>query len=167
MVGVVQDVTERKLAEEVLRARFFCNTTDENGGAYQLYTLSGAPREAFAKFGHPRATPLFGPTFHGEGPTRISDVKLDPRNGHWPPHHGMPPGHLPVRSYLAMPVRSRTGTTISGLFLGHPDADVFAERAERLVVGFAGQAGVAVDHATLYRDVQRASAERERLLGTF
>ena len=35
---------------------FFYNTTDENGDAFLLYTLSGAPREAFEKFGQPRAT---------------------------------------------------------------------------------------------------------------
>ena len=40
----------------------------------------------------------------------------------WAPHHGMPPGHLPVRSYLAVPVVSRSGEVIGGLFFGHPEA---------------------------------------------
>ena len=87
---------------------FFYNVTDENGDAYMLYTLSGAPREAFERFGHPRATPLFGPTFAGERTIRCDDVRADPRYGQWAPHHGMPPGHLPVRSYLAVPVVSRS-----------------------------------------------------------
>ena len=48
--------------------------------------------------------------------------------------HPMPPGHLPVRSYLAVPVVSRTGEVLGGMFFGHPDEDVFTERSERLVI---------------------------------
>jgi hypothetical protein len=42
---------------------------DAQGGAFMLYTLSAAPREAFEKFGHPRATRLFGPTFQATTPS--------------------------------------------------------------------------------------------------
>ena len=44
-----------------------------------LFALSGAPREAFERFGHPRATPIFAPTFRGEGVVRLDDVTRDPR----------------------------------------------------------------------------------------
>ncbi|MDQ3026829.1 MAG: PAS domain S-box protein, partial [Pseudomonadota bacterium] len=37
---------------------FFHTGIGEDGEAFMLYTLSGAPREAFEKFGHPRATPI-------------------------------------------------------------------------------------------------------------
>ena len=60
---------------------FFYNVTDENGDAFLLYTLSGAPREAFANFGNPRATALFGPTFRGELPIRLDDVLTAIRKG--------------------------------------------------------------------------------------
>ena len=46
-----------------------------------LYALSGAPREAFAQFPHPRATTVFAPTFRGEGVVRLDDVTRDPRYG--------------------------------------------------------------------------------------
>jgi PAS domain S-box-containing protein len=198
MVGVVQDVTHRRRAQELARSEadmleilnrtgaalaaeldlqkllqhatdaatqltgatfgaFFYNGTDEQGEAYLLYTLSGAPREAFEKFGHPRPTALFGPTFNGEPPIRSDDILQDERYGRWGPHHGMPPGHLPVRSYLAVPVISRSGDVIGGMFFGHPEVGRFNERAERLAVGIAGQAAVAVDNARLYEQAQRAS----------
>jgi GAF domain-containing protein len=80
------------------------------------------------------------------------------------PHHGMPAGHLPVRSYLAVPVISRSGEVIGGLFFGHPDAGVFTERTERIITGIAAQAAVAIDNARLYEDVRRAAEEREQLL---
>jgi signal transduction histidine kinase/ActR/RegA family two-component response regulator len=143
---------------------FFYNNTNEQGDVFTLYTLSGAPREAFDRFGHPRATPLFGPTFNGEPPIRSDDVTKDPRYGRWGPSHGMPPNHLPVRSYLAVPVVSRTGRAIGGLFFGHSATGIFTERTERIVVGVAAQAAVAIDNALLYEDAQKAAEEREQLL---
>ena len=143
---------------------FFYNTTDENGEAFLLYTLSGASRETFERFGKPRATAIFGPTFRGEDPIRIADVLNDPRYGTMGPHHGMPKGHLPVRSYLAVPVKSRSGEVIGGLFFGHPQVNVFTERAERLIVGVAAQAGIAIDNARLYEVAQTAAEERKALL---
>ncbi len=142
---------------------FFYNTVDANGDAYMLYTLSGAPREAFEHLGHPRATGLFAPTFRGEAPIRCADVLADPRYGQWEPHNGMPPGHLPVRSYLAVPVISHSREVIGGLFFGHPDVGVFTARSEYVVSGIAAQAAVALDNARLYEAAQAAAEERKRL----
>jgi signal transduction histidine kinase len=47
-------------------------------------------------------------------------------------------------------VRSRTGEVLGGLFFGHEASAVFTEREERLVVGVAGWAAVAMDNARLY-----------------
>ena len=143
---------------------FFYNTTDENGEVFQLYTLSGAPREAFEKFGHPRPTPLFAPTFTGAGTIRIDDVLADPRYGQWGPHHDMPADDLPVRSYLAASVTARSGEVLGALLFGHPDVGVFDDRAERIVTGIAAQAAVAIDNARLYEAAQKAAEERSHLL---
>jgi len=134
---------------------FFYNVTNEAGESYLLYTLCGAPREAFAKFGMPRNTAVFAPTFGGEGVVRVDDITRDPRYGKNAPHHGMPKGHLPVRSYLAASVVSRTGEAIGGLFFGHSQPGVFTERSERLVAGIAAQAAVAIDNARLYEESRR------------
>ncbi len=141
---------------------FFYNVTSEQGDAFLLYTLSGAPREAFEKFGLPRNTAIFNPTFTGQGVVRSPDITKDPRYGKMAPHHGMPAGHLPVRSYLAVPVISRSGEVMGGLFFGHPEADRFTERSEQLAVGVAAQATVAMDNARLYDAAQREIASRER-----
>jgi signal transduction histidine kinase/CheY-like chemotaxis protein len=144
---------------------FFYTATDPAGGVFMLYTLSGAPREAFERLGHPRATPLFGPTFDGTGGLiRIGDVRKDPRYGQWDPHRGMPEGHLPVCSYLAIPVTVRSGEVIGGLFFGHHKPDVFTERSERLLLGLAGPAGIALDNARMYEDAKRAALDRTHLL---
>jgi PAS domain S-box-containing protein len=141
---------------------FFYNVVREDGEAYTLYTLSGASREAFASFPMPRNTPVFEPTFRGHGPVRVHDILTDPRYGQNPPYHGMPKGHLPVRSYLAVPVVSRSGEVLGGLFFGHSQPGVFTERAERVVTGIAAQAAVALDNAHLYQMSQRELAARKQ-----
>jgi PAS domain S-box-containing protein len=142
---------------------FFYKAQDEKGEFYTLYTLSGAPREAFAGFPHPRATGVFGPTLRGEGVVRSADITADPRYGQNPPHRGMPPGHLPVRSYLAVPVKAASGEVLGALLFGHPAAGVFDERAERLVQTIAAQAAVALDNAGLHQASQREIVQRTRM----
>ena len=142
---------------------FFYNVARPQGESFMLYTLSGAPREAFDKFGMPRNTAVFSHTFAGRGVVRSDDITKDPRYGKNHPHRGMPEGHLPVRAYLAVPVISRAGTVIGGLFFGHPQPGVFTQEAERVVTGIASQAAVALDNARLYEDVRRGE-ERYRAI---
>nr|WP_093568453.1 ATP-binding protein [Methylobacterium sp. 174MFSha1.1] len=119
---------------------------------WQLLSLTGAPREAFTRFGLPRATTLFSETFAAGGVVLSEDVTADPRYGS---HGGMPKGHLPVRSYLAVPVVSGTGATLGALLFGHPEPHRFGAREAALVEGLAGQAAVAMDNARLFASVRR------------
>lgn len=159
----VQTVTDagRALSGAQIGA-FFYNVVDEAGESLTLFALSGAPRAPFERFGHPRNTAVFAPTFSGESVVRVADITQDERYGQNPPHRGMPEGHPAFRSYLAAPVRSRSGEIIGGLFFGHEDVGVFTVRAERLIVGLANQAAVAIDNARLYQAAQREIAERRR-----
>lgn len=142
---------------------FFYNVADHGQDAYWLYTLSGADREAFAQFPMPRATEVFGPTFKGIEIVRSGDIRKDPRYGRNAPYSGMPAGHLPVCSYLAVPVVSATGSVIGGLFFGHSQPNTFNERAERLVTGIASQAAIAVDNARLFKTLRDREQELARL----
>jgi PAS domain S-box-containing protein len=158
---VVQMVTDAGV--ELTGAQFgafFYNVVDQQGESYTLYTLSGAPRSAFEKFPMPRNTHVFGPTFNGEGVVRSDDITKDARYGKNPPYYGKPKGHLPVVSYLAVPVTSRSGEVIGGLFFGHPESGRFTERHERLMVGIAAQAAIAIDNAQLFRRAQQEIEQR-------
>jgi PAS domain S-box-containing protein len=162
---LVQGITDA--ATELSGAQFgafFYNVHNVQGGSYLLYSLSGVPREAFENFPMPRATEVFGPTFKGEGTFRSDNIKKDPRYGKNSPYNGMPKGHLPVTSYLAVPVVARSGDVIGGLFFGHPEPGVFNERHERIIEGLAAQAAIAMDNARLYERSQTAIQEREELL---
>ncbi|HYI43770.1 MAG TPA: HWE histidine kinase domain-containing protein, partial [Sphingomicrobium sp.] len=141
---------------------FFYNLHAESGEVLTLYTLSGAKRSDFEQFPHPRATQVFKPTFDGTAIVRSDDITKDPRYGHNEPYHGMPANHLPVRSYLAVPVKSRSGEVIGGLFFGHEAPAVFTENHELLIAGIAPQAAVAMDNARLYREAQHEIARRKR-----
>ena len=147
---------------------FFYNAQDEQGERLQLYTLSGALRDDMERLGKPRATEIFRPTFHGEGIIRSDDITRDPRYAGLGPAQlaraGMPPGHLKVRSYLAVPVVSRAGQVLGGLFFGHPEPGMFTDRTERIVAGVAGQAAIAMDNARLYEVAQKSAQERDALL---
>lgn len=143
---------------------FFYTMTNERGDSFQLYTISGVPREMFSKFPMPRSTKVFEPTFLGQGIVRSDDITKDPRYGHNKPYHGMPTGHLPVRSYLAVPVVNRDGKPVGGLFFGHSEVGVFTEQAEKIVEGLAVQAAVAMDNATLYGKLQQSVTARDEFL---
>jgi PAS domain S-box-containing protein len=164
---VVQAVTDA--ATELTTAEFgafFYNLVNEHGESYTLFTISGAPREAFSQFPMPRNTEVFAPTFKGSAVERSPDITKDPRYGHNPPHFGMPDGHLPVRSYLAVPVRGRSGDVIGGLFFGHPSVGRFNEHHERLAVGIASWASVALENARMYMSAQEASRIKDDFLAS-
>ena len=154
---IVQTVTDA--AVQLIGAEFgafFYNVEKPDGGSFMLYTLSGAPREAFANFPMPRATALFGPTFRGEKIVRIDDVLKHPDYGKSGPYHGMPKGHLPVRSYLAVPVVAVGGKVHGGLFFGHSTPGRFTHRDELIAGGIAAQAGIAMENARLLNETQEA-----------
>ena len=163
---LVQSVTD--IATKLVGAEFgsfFHNVINERGESYLLYTISGVPKEAFAKFPMPRNTAVFAPTFQGTGVVRSDDITLDPRYGKNAPHAGMPPGHLPVRSYLAVPVTSRSGEVLGGLFFGHAQPGVFTERHSELVKVVAAHAAVAIDNARLFDRARWSQVQLERANG--
>ncbi len=163
---VVQKVTD--IATDLTTAEFgafFYNVRDASAGdAYMLYALSGASRDAFATFPHPRVTEVFAPTFTGQGVVRLDDVTKDPRFGKNPPFNGMPPGHLPVRSYLAVPVKALDSSVLGGLFFGHSAVGVFTEQHERLALGMSAWASVALENSRLYSDAQEANRLKDEFL---
>jgi PAS domain S-box-containing protein len=160
--SIVQSVTDAGVSLTGAQfGAFFYNVIKADGESYMLFTLSGAHRSQF-DFGMPRNTAVFHATFAGECIIRSDDITQDARYGHNSPHFGMPAGHLPVVSYLAVPVRSRSGEVIGGLLFGHPEAARFTERHERLIVGIAGQAAVSIDNARLYSAVQQSRETLEQ-----
>jgi PAS domain S-box-containing protein len=165
--AVVQAVTDA--ATELTTAQFgafFYNVINERGESYTLYTISGVPREHFSQFPMPRNTAVFEPTFRGLGVVRSDDITSDPRYGHNAPYHGKPPGHLPVRSYLAVPVMAPSGAVLGGLFFGHEKVGQFTAEHESLAEGIAAWASVALENARLYSALKDAGRLKDEFLAT-
>lgn len=165
---LAQSVTD--LATELTGARYgaFVCTYQKPGAANggerepvrRLHARSGAaPRTALGPEAHDAARAAVlrqaGP-LRVDDATRASGVSAD----HFP--FGLAEDDPPVRAYLAVPVASRSGELAGGLFFAHPEARAFGDRDERLAVGIAAQAAVALDNARLYEAAQREIAQRRR-----
>ncbi|MHB8576853.1 MAG: ATP-binding protein [Dehalococcoidia bacterium] len=174
LTTVVQTVTDA--ATEVLGAAvgaFYCRVDNEQGESYELQARSGAPEAGLAAVPMPRDTAMFSPTTHVSGAVRLDDVTADARFERTVPRDGLLAGQLPIRSYLAVPVVTRTGEAIGSLCFGHPERGVFGARAERIALGIATHAAIALDHARLFREeklardaAQRALHMRDEFLGS-
>jgi PAS domain S-box-containing protein len=164
--AIVQKVTDvGTAATHAEFGAFFYNVTDAHSEeTYTLYTQSGMAKDAFEGIPQPRITPIFAPTFHGEGVVRLDDVTADPRYGRNLPHDGIPEGHPPVRSYLGVSVKAASGEVLGGLFFGHSRAGVFTEQHEQIAAGIAAWASVALENARLYREAREADRLKDEFL---
>lgn len=137
---------------------YFQNVTNAAGDPYVPYTLSGASREDFERFGLRPGTRLFEPTLRGmvvsyrDLPSEIGEELHLDRSG-----------EPPVRSYLAVPVISRSGAVLGGLFLGHPEAGFFGDEAGRLAAGTAAHAAIAIDNAQLFAAAEHQVLQRKQV----
>ncbi|MBA3938300.1 MAG: GAF domain-containing protein, partial [Planctomycetes bacterium] len=60
-----------------------------------------------------------------------------------------------VRSYLAVPLRTRSGRIIGGIYCAHAQPGRFSLHHERLVAGIAALAAIALDNARLFEGERR------------
>ena len=129
-----------------------------------MLALAGVSQPSLDQFDSLRTAALFGVAW-GDGQTvRCADVTTEARYGATATYFGVDGRDSPVRSFLAVPVTLRSGATVGGLFFGHPEVGVFTERAERIVVGVAAHAAIALENARLIEGMRRVALEREQLV---
>jgi len=132
------------------------------GGDPYLFLLPSVPPGAFGPFPPPWDPDLLRPTLAGEGAVRLDDLTGDAGAAPSSPA-AQPAAHLPVRSYLALPVVSRTGEVLGGLFFGHREPARFTAHHERLVARIAAPAAIAIDNARLFRAAEEGRQAAQRL----
>ncbi|WP_165865650.1 SpoIIE family protein phosphatase [Vallicoccus soli] len=140
---------------------FFYSGEDEQGQRLDVYALSGEPPASFPREVPVRHTALFAPTFAGQAEVRVDDLLTDPRYGSRGPG-GLPPHHVPVRSYLAVPVVTPDERVLGALLFGHREPGRFGERAGLAARAVAAHAAAAAENARLYGAMRRAREEAER-----
>ena len=141
----------------------FYNSEGNSGDDYRLSASAGLLRDNSYKFDRALSQPLFGSATKGRETIRCDDVTKDNRYLDLGVNR-TGDGRFPIRSYLAVPLVLRSGEMIGGLFFVHSETGIFDERIERIIVGVASQASVAIDNARLFAGAQRAAIEREQLL---
>ena len=145
---------------------FFYRIVGDSGEAHFLHSVSGASPDAFAESAIARNARVFDTTFWRAAVVRRADITVDAPRGHQSPQQGIGPDRQPARSYLAVPVRGRSGDAIGGLFFWHADADHFTDSHERLAVGIASWASVALENARLYAIAREASRLKDDFLAS-
>jgi signal transduction histidine kinase len=119
------------------------------GGGLKLIGASGEQFPLAAE------DPLVRRTLSGEV-LDISEVGVFP--GALPPPQ-MGDGAGAVHSFLGIPVKSRFGEVLGGLFLLHSKQDAFDQRHKLLAVGLARRASIVVENARLYSQSQETQEE--------
>lgn len=134
-----------------------------HGERFSMHTTVDAPRGIFERLPLPPHRASAPPTEVEKEILCIDDVLHDKRA----PKSLLRPGTArhdpPVRSYLAIPVVSRSGEVLGGLLFGHPAPGVFTERSQRLLAGIAAQAAVALDNSRLYHAVSNSESHFRQL----
>lgn len=138
---------------------FFYHRQEDQLGEGKLFTVSGLSTELFEQFPLPRQTQVFGKTVRGSGIIRSNDIRKDPRFEGVTTTDALVEKPLRVLSYLSVPVTSRSGAVIGGLFFGHSKPAVFDENAEEMVKGIASQAAVAIDNSRLFETIHAQNKE--------
>lgn len=99
---------------------------------------------------------FFEPVLRGEKSIHKEDLATEPT-------FKQPPSEI-IRSFLAVPIVSRHGDVLGGLFFAHSRSGIFSEQDERLISALAAQAATAIDNASLYSKATQAIELRDTFL---
>ena len=69
-----------------------------------------------------------------------------------------------LRSCLAVPLISRTGALLGGMFFAHPQPAQFVADDEQLIAGLAAQSAIAIDNARLYLALRESEDQARQQL---
>jgi signal transduction histidine kinase len=154
--AVLQRIVE--LACDVTGARYGALGVLGEDRRIERFITTGISAEERAALGEP-------PTGHGilgllielERPLRLPDLTKDPRSV------GFPPNHPPMRSLLGAPVRA-LGRVFGNIYLTDTqNGEEFTEDDEAALVVLATQAGVAIENARLWHNIEQAQQQLSRL----
>ncbi|HEX5369061.1 MAG TPA: histidine kinase dimerization/phospho-acceptor domain-containing protein, partial [Dehalococcoidia bacterium] len=122
---------------------------DPQGGEPKLIGVAGE------QFPLSTSDPLVRRTLSGEV-LDVSEVGVFP--GALPPQQIGSSGAV-MHSFLGIPIKSRFGEVLGGLFLLHSKQNAFDERQKLLAIGLARRASIVVENARLYSQSQQTQEE--------
>jgi len=127
-----------------------------NQEIFNLAAISGATpaiEKHFRHLGPVEGIGVLEPVFWGGVSVVVDDVLEDPR------YVGVPRGHIPVRSFLGVQLRTRDGSTLGAFLIGDTRPSRFSNRHVELIEALSAQAAVAIHNAQLVARERRAMEE--------
>ncbi len=156
----VEAVLERVLdaARELTGARYAAlGILDRSRSELERFITAGLDEATRGQIGGlPRGRGILGELIADPRPLRLADVGAHPHS------YGFPPGHPPMKTFLGVPVVV-AGDVFGNLYLTEKcGEEEFTAADERALVRLAEFAGVAIDHARRYTEVdnQRSALGR-------
>jgi two-component system sensor histidine kinase DevS len=152
--AVLQRIVE--LAADLTGARYGALGVLGRDGRITEFITTGVTPEQRAAIGHiPVGRGILGVLIEEARPLRLRNIAEDPRSV------GFPPNHPPMRSFLGAPVTAH-GRVYGNLYLtDKQDAAEFDADDQRALVVLAAQAGVAVENAQLYQELDERARRLE------
>jgi signal transduction histidine kinase len=124
----------------------------------ERFITHGIDEETHRAIGNlPRGRGVLGLLIEHPRPLRLANVGRHPRS------YGFPAGHPPMTNFLGVPVMIR-GHAWGNLYLTEKANGDFDEADQQSAMVLAEWAGIAVENARLYRDLQSRGDEMERAL---
>ncbi|WP_069803175.1 GAF domain-containing sensor histidine kinase [Thermogemmatispora onikobensis] len=125
-------------------------------GLFHLAAISGehGVEEHFRHVGPVEGVGVLHPVFWKGTSVLVDDVLADRR------YLGIPRGHIPVRSFLGVQLRTREGSILGAFLIGHTQPDRFKPRHVELIEALSAQAAVAIHNAQLIARERHAMEEQ-------
>ncbi len=120
--------------------------TQHNKVSFNLAAISGDRPEMvkhFRQLGPVEGIGVLHPVFWEGDSILVDDVHNDTR------YRGVPHGHIPVKSFLGVQLKTREETMLGAFLIGHTSAGRFQTRHVELVEALGAQAAVALHNAQL------------------
>ena len=159
---LVQTVTDaaRRLTGAAMGA-FLRAEGEPSASTFVVAASSGKAREQSLGAAIGIDAPLLAAALGNVAPTRFDDVTRDP--GHTATLEVVLRSPTPpLRSCVVMPVRSRGGEVLGAMVIAHPEPARFTDGEVEVVAGIAGQTGIALDIARLFRAAEAEIVARKR-----
>ena len=123
----------------------------------ERFVTRGVDEETHRAIGElPRGRGLLGVLIDEPHPLRLEDISAHPQS------YGFPIGHPEMTTFLGVPVMIR-GEAWGNLYLSmKQDGTPFTDADEQAIITLAGWAGIAIENARLYTQVDERRNELER-----
>lgn len=137
------------LAREIVGAKYAALGMANAAGEIEHFIPSGVSEDEQRRIGHPPlGRGILGLLISERSTIRLADLRSHPASV------GFPPWHPPMRTFLGVPITSR-GRVLGNLYLTEKQGGTeFTEEDVQLVELLARYAGVAIENAGLYRDME-------------